>query len=80
MVTGLHNPFSTESCALSITHQIKQLLLLIPLPSFQPPEDLDLNELGLMALYSEVHPTISYIVHYGINMIAPVYKLQVSQV
>ena len=30
-----------------------------------------------MALYSEVHPTVTYIVHYGINMLAPVYKLQV---
>ena len=33
--------------------------------------------LGLMALYSEVHPTVSYIVHYGLDILAPVYKLQV---
>ena len=35
--------------------------------------------LGLLALYSELHPTISYIVHYGIDMLAPVYKLQVEE-
>jgi len=40
--------------------------------------EVDLSDLGLLALYSEIHPTISYIVHYGVNMIAPVYKLQVG--
>ena len=39
--------------------------------------EVDLSDLGLLALYSEIHPNISYIVHYGVNMIAPVYKLQV---
>ena len=41
---------------------------------------MDLSDLGLMALYSEVHPTVTYIVHYGINLLAPVYKLQVGAV
>lgn len=45
--------------------------------SQQAQSDMDLSDLGLMALYSEVHPTVTYIVHYGINMLAPVYKLQV---
>ena len=45
----------------------------------QASTELDLSSLGLLTLYSEVHPTISYIVHYGINVVAPVYKLQVSQ-
>ena len=43
----------------------------------QTSTEVDLSDLGLLALYSEIHPTISYIVHYGVNMIAPVYKLQV---
>jgi hypothetical protein len=37
----------------------------------------DVNLLGLMALYSEVHPTVTYIIHYGLDVLAPVYKLQV---
>ena len=44
----------------------------------QTSTEVDLSDLGLLALYSEIHPTISYIVHYGVNMIAPVYKLQVG--
>ena len=44
----------------------------------QSSMEMDLSDIGLMSLYSEVHPTTSYIVHYGINMIAPVYKLQVQ--
>ena len=44
----------------------------------QAKSELDLSSLGLLTLYSEVHPTISYIVHYGISVVAPVYKLQVS--
>ena len=43
----------------------------------QTSTEVDLSDFGLLALYSEIHPTISYIVHYGVNMIAPVYKLQV---
>lgn len=43
----------------------------------QSSSEVDLSDIGLMSLYSEVHPTVSYIIHYGINMIAPVYKLQV---
>ena len=39
---------------------------------------MDINLLGLLALYSELHPTVSYIVHYGMDMLAPVYKLQVE--
>ena len=39
--------------------------------------EVDINMLGLLALYSEVHPTVSYIVHYGQDILAPVYKLQV---
>ena len=46
--------------------------------STQSSMEMDLSDVGLMSLYSEVHPTTSYIVHYGINMIAPVYKLQVQ--
>ena len=46
--------------------------------SQQASSEIELSHLGLMALYSEIHPTISHIVHYGINMIAPVYKLQVT--
>ena len=45
--------------------------------STQSSMEMDLSDVGLMSLYSEVHPTTSYIIHYGINMIAPVYKLQV---
>lgn len=43
----------------------------------QTSTEVDLSDRGLLALYSEIHPTISYIVHCGVNMIAPVYKLQV---
>ena len=43
----------------------------------QTSTEVDLSDCGLLALYSEIHPTISYIVHYDVNMIAPVYKLQV---
>lgn len=43
----------------------------------QASEEVELNCLSLMSLYSETHPTVSYIVHYGINVVAPVYKLQV---
>ena len=46
--------------------------------SMQKSEKVDINMLGLMALYGEVHPTVSYIVHYGVDVVAPVYKLQVS--
>ncbi len=48
--------------------------------SLQTSSEIELSHLSLMALYSEIHPTISHIVHYGINMIAPVYKLQVRHV
>lgn len=41
-------------------------------------EKVDINMLGLMALYSEVHPTVTYIVHYGVDVVAPVYKLQIT--
>ena len=54
--------------------------LLPPPPSLQSSSEqtqVDLSDLGVVALYSEVHPTSSHIVHYGVNMIAPVYKLQV---
>ena len=43
----------------------------------QATEEVELSCLSLMSLHSETHPTISYIVHYGVNVIAPVYKLQV---
>ncbi len=46
----------------------------------QTSSEIELSHLSLVALYSEIHPTISHIVHYGINMIAPVYKLQVRHV
>ena len=53
-------------------------------PNFGPPtllqgsDEVDISMLGMMALYSEVHPTVSYIIHYGMDVLAPVYKLQVS--
>ncbi len=45
----------------------------------QGSDEVDISMLGVMALYSEVHPTVSYIIHYGTNVLAPVYKLQVRQ-
>ena len=57
--------------------RMQYIILFNPLLPLQDSSDLDLSDIGLMSLYSEVHPTVSYIVHYGINMIAPVYKLQV---
>ena len=35
----------------------------------QTSTEVDLSDLGLLALYSEIHPTISYIVHYGVRAV-----------
>ena len=40
--------------------------------------DLDLTDLGLLPLYSESHPSVTYVVHYGRTMEAPVFYLQIT--
>ena len=75
--THTHTHTLPSRCILYVTLMDFELLVAL-LFLFQASNEIDPSYLGLTALYSEIHPTISHIIHYGVNMIAPVYKLQVG--
>lgn len=74
--TGFIHRFTARSRLATVEEKLLQQTL--KHVELHTSSEVDLSDLGLMALYSEVHPTISYIVHYGVCMLAPVYKLQIT--
>lgn len=39
---------------------------------------IDVRDLAVLSLYSETHSIIVYVVHHGISVISPIYKLQIT--